>query len=459
MYPYYDVLLTLHSLDSNRLAGSSPAPEARMQRRMTVAGVVTAALTLVAGCASAVGEPPPSTNGIGPITFAIGSDDVNAWLDPVIDQWNTEHPDQHVTVLYLPEASNVQLDQLVANLQAKSPVYDVIDMDVVWTAEFAANGWIIQLKDQDFPLADFFGSAVATAQYQGKLYAVPDYTNADLLYYRKDILTKAQVPLPAPGSTWTWAQLADLASTVAPRYGLAGYAATLAQYEGLTVNFAEAVQSAGGSILNQSGTAATLTTQQALNGLNNLWRGIRQGWIPKQTLHYEELSAQQAFENGQYLFLNDWPDVYSVLNTPGPGNKVYGKFGVAALPGPDGPGSSTLGGANLAISAYSLHQETALRFIQYLTAYPQQKEMLEQGSFPPVLKTLYYDPGLTARFQYLPTLYRAIETAQPRPAITNYDQASLAISSEVYQALNGNKTPEAALSAMQGDLTQIIRDG
>jgi len=430
-----------------------------MQRRMIVVGALIAALTLVAGCASAVGEPPPSTNGIGPITFAIGFDDVSSWLSPVIAKWNAQNPRQKVTVLYLPEAANVQLDQLVANLQAKSPVYDVIDMDVVWTAEFAANGWIIPLKEQDFQLGDFFPSALHTAQYQGKLFAVPDYTNADLLYYRKDILTKAHVPLPSAGSTWTWAQLASLASSVAPRYGLDGYAATLAQYEGLTVNFAEAVQSAGGSIL--SGNAVTLNTPQAAAALDNLILGLKQGWISKKTLKYEELNAQDAFEpgpghpQGQYLFLNDWPDVYATL-----GPDAARTYGIALLPGMNGhQGSSTLGGANLAISTYSLHQQTALHFIQYLTQYQQQKTMLEQGSFPPVLKSLYHDPALTARFQYLPTLYQAIETAQPRPAVTNYDQASLVISSEVYQALEGNKTPRAALAEMQSDLTQIIRDG
>ena len=147
--------------------------------RRTIAAVVAGLAMVTAGCASAAGRP-PSTNGIGPITFAIGSDDIG-WLGPVIARWNAMYPTQAVTPLYLPEVSNVQLDQLVANLQAKSTVYDVIDMDVVWTAEFASNGWIIPLPESQFPLASFFPQAVSTAKYQGRLYAVPDYTNADLL--------------------------------------------------------------------------------------------------------------------------------------------------------------------------------------------------------------------------------------------------------------------------------------
>src|SRR5260370_1194921 len=267
--------------------------------------LASVALTgLIAGCTSATGEQVPSTNGIGPITFAIGSDDI-AWLTPVIAKWNEENPGQQVIPNYLPQAENVQLDQLVANLQAKSSVYDVIDLDVVWTAEFASNGWIIPLPASQFPLRDFLAPAVKTAMYQGRLYAVPDYSNADLFYYRKDILAKAYVQHPPT----TWAQLEDVAR----------------------------------------------------------------------------------------------------------------KSDIPALPGWDGHGSSTRGGANLAISAYSLHQQTPLHFIQSLTEYDQQATMLKRGSFPPVLKSLYDNPALTRQFRYLPTLYQAIESAQPRPAITNYD--------------------------------------
>jgi multiple sugar transport system substrate-binding protein len=427
-----------------------------MRRAMPGIAVVAAGLLLAAGCSSgstSSGEPAPATNGIGPITLAIGKDNPG-WLQGVITGWNKQNPNQKVTLLLLPEASNDQLAQLVANLQAKSDEYDVIDMDVIWTAEFASNGWIIPLPESQFPLGNFLKPAVDTAMYQGRLYAVPDYSNADVLYYRKDILAKAGKQPPK-----TWGQLQQLAETVAPKYGVDGYAGTFAPYEGLTVNFAEAVQSAGGSILSPEGTKVTVDSAQALQGLEFLVNGFQQGWIPKVTLTYEEESAQHAFEAGKFLFLDNWPDVYSALSVPGPDNQVYGKFGVAALPGPDGTGSSSLGGANLAISAYSQHQRTALNFIKYMTDLANEKQMLEQGSFPPVWKQLYTNKSLIRSYPYLPVLEQAINSAQPRPAITNYDQASLAISSTVYEALTHQKKPQQALAEMAGQLTQIIRDG
>ena len=427
-----------------------------MRRTMRGIAVVAAGLLITAGCTSggiSSDGSAPSTNGIGPITFAIGKDNPG-WLQGVITGWNKQNPSQKVTLLLLPEASNDQLAQLVANLQAKSDEYDVIDMDVIWTAEFASNGWIIPLPESQFPLGDFLKPAVDTAMYQGRLYAVPDYSNADLLYYRKDILAKAGKQPPR-----TWAQLQQLAETVAPKYGLDGYAGTFAPYEGLTVNFAEAVQSAGGSILSADPAKVTVNSARALAGLEFLVNGFRQGWIPKVTLTYEEESAQQAFEAGKFLFLDNWPDVYGALSAPGPDNQVYGKFGVAALPGPNGTGSSSLGGGNLAISAYSQHQRTALNFIKYMTDLANEKQMLEQGAFPPVWTQLYTDKSLIRSYPYLPVLEQAINSAQPRPAITNYDQASLAISSAVYEALTRQEKPQQALTEMAGQLTQIIRDG
>jgi trehalose/maltose transport system substrate-binding protein len=421
--------------------------------RVIAAGLLLSTGTALAGCSAANGAQAPQPDPWGPITFAIGNDDIN-WLTPIIDSWNKAHPAQRVTVFYLPSASNLQLDQLVANLQAKSPVYDVIDMDVVWTAQFASNGWILPLSARDFGNLDgFFGSAVSTAKYQGRLYAVPDYTNADLLFYRKDILAAAHKQPPT-----TWKQLQYLASTVAPKYHLYGYAGTFAQYEGLTVNFASAVQSAGGSILNKNG-AVTLTTPAAAAGLASMVDGFKDGWIPEEALGFEENQEQQQFLDGKFLFLDDWPDTWAYLaqHTTDPDSK----YGIVAIPGQDGPGSSSLGGANLAISAYSQHPKTALAFIQYLTEPQQQRTMLELGSFPPVLEDLYThpSPSLLAQFPYLHTLEESITRAQPRPAITNYDQASLVIASEVFQALEQHQSVPAALHAMQKQLTQIIKDG
>ena len=423
------------------------------RNRVTATVAATAAcLMLAAGCGPGAAT---TDTGTGPITFAIGNDVTT--FSKLIAPWNEEHPDEHVTLDLLPGDENGQLSQIQTNMQQGSPAYDVIDMDVIWTAEFATNGWIIPLNKNMFRLGDFLSSAVNTAMYKGQLWAVPYNSNADLLYYRTDILDAAHKQPPA-----TLAQLEDLAKTVAPEYGLQGYAGQFALYEGLTVNFADAVQSEGGSILAPDGTTVTVDTTHsgaALAALSFLVDGLREGWIPKAALGYEEEQSAQAFESGKLLFLNNWPFIYSQASTPGPGNNVVGKFAVIQLPGVDGPGSSSLGGANLAVSAFSRHKATALAFIQYLTSLPEEKQLLIDTGLPPVWTSLYSDPAMDRMFPYLPVVKKAILSAKPRPEIPDYDQASAAISQAVYSALRFQETPEQALSAMQAELTQIISDG
>jgi multiple sugar transport system substrate-binding protein len=425
-------------------------------RGLAIVAAAIACLSLAAGCSPdspSSGGVALDTSGTGPITFAVGADDAQ-FFTKLIGPWNKAHPGEHVTIQLLPEAANGQLAQLTASLQAGLPTDDVIDMDVVWTAEFASAGWIIPLSANTFPVGEFLRPAVDTAMYDGRLYAVPDYSNADLLYFRKDILARAGLSAPR-----TWAQLEKDADTIAPRYGLQGYAGQFQQYEGLTVNFADAVQSAGGSILSPNDAGVSVNSPEALKGLDFLVDGLRAGWITKSSLTFEEESSKNDFESGKLLFLNNWPFVWNDVSQPGPGNKVYGKVGVAPLPGLTGPGSSSLGGANLAVSAYSQHQRTAIAFIKYLTSEPEEEQMLADSGFPPVWTQLYSDPALIRRFPYLPVVKRAILRAQPRPSITDYDQASLVISSDVYQALTFRETPKEALAQMSSQLSQIIRDG
>jgi multiple sugar transport system substrate-binding protein len=412
------------------------------------------AVTAAAGCSSQVTPGVASLSGIGPITFATGKLDTSSYLPGLIRQWNSAHPRQRVTVVPLPNEADDQHAQLVANLQTGSSRYDVMSLDVVWTAEFAASNWIVPLNPKSFQLADLLRPAVATASYQGRLYAAPFTSNAGLLYYRKDILAAAGREPPR-----TWAQLVGLARSLAPRYGMAGYAGQFAPYEGLTVNFAEAVQSAGGSILAPEGTRVTLNSPQPRAGLRFLMDGVRQGWIPRAALSYDEASSQQAFEAGKLLFLRNWPYVYGQASKPGPGNTVAGKFGVTALPGPDGPGSSSLGGANLAISAFSRHQRTALAFIKFLTSPRSERRILIEASLPPVWTQLYTSPAMLRRFPYLPVLGKAILSAKPRPEIPNYNQLSLAISSTIHQALETGRPVNATVTALSHELTSIIRNG
>ncbi|GAA3581289.1 ABC transporter substrate-binding protein [Nonomuraea rosea] len=408
--------------------------------------LVLVVLLATAGCAASSNEGggETETGGTGPITFATGRD-TTAYLQPLLDRWNQAHPAEKVTLLELPEAADEQRAQMVANLQARSNRYDVLGLDVVWTAEFAENGWIIPLERGLFPLDRFLPPVVETAVYKDKLWAVPYTSNAGLLYYRTDLVKKPPQ---------TWAELRDQSREITKKHDIGGYAGQFLAYEGLTVNFSEAVQSAGGQILSRDGTKVTFDPAKGKLALDFLLQGMREGWIPKESLSFKEEETRLAFQEGRLAFARNWPHAY------GPARAELGaKFAVTRLPGLNGPGSSSLGGANLAISAYSKHQHTAQEFIRYFTSLENERRVLTEGSFPPVWTELYDDPALIKRFPYLPALKESILAAKPRPASANYNQLSLVIASSVAKAL-GNPSTETAddvAASIKSELEEIIR--
>jgi multiple sugar transport system substrate-binding protein len=407
---------------------------------------LTMAVVLAAGCTAAGDEDggDTGTGGTGPITFATGRD-TTAYLQPLLDRWNQAHPAEKVTLLELPEAADEQRAQMVANLQARSNRYDVLGLDVVWTAEFAENGWIIPLERGLFPLDRFLPPVVETAIYRNKLWAVPYTSNAGLLYYRADLVSKPPR---------TWAELRQKAQEVTREHHIGGYAGQFLAYEGLTVNFSEAVQSAGGQVVGSDGTKVTLDPAKAGAALGFLRQGLREGWIPAEALSYKEEESRLAFQEGRLAFARNWPHAY------GPAKAELGdRMAVTRLPGLTGPGSSTLGGANLAISAFSKHQHTAQEFIRYFTGLENQRRVLTEGSFPPVWTELYDDPQLIRRFPYLPVLKETILAAKPRPVSANYNQLSLVIADTVAKALNPphRESADDVAASLRSELEEIIR--
>ncbi|MFF8477444.1 ABC transporter substrate-binding protein [Streptomyces sp. NPDC015414] len=411
-------------------------------------GLLVLAVVLSGYVASGARAGGPGTGGRGPLTLATAGD-LTSYLGPLLRGWNRTHPGEKVTLVELPDSADETYAQMTTDLRGGDRGrFDVLNIDVNWTAEFAAAGWIRPLPRDRFPLGGFLKPVVRTATYDGRLYAVPYVTNAGLLLYRKDVLAKAGVPPPR-----TWAELERDARTIAPRYGLDGYAGQFLPYEGLTVNAAEAVYSAGGTILGDEGTRVTVDSDAAREGIGFLARGLREGWIPKAALTYKEEESKEAFRDGRLLFLRNWPYAYAAASARG--SKVAGRVGAVPLPGPDGPGKSVLGGSNLAVNTHARHPDSAARLIAYLTGERVQRQVLTRGALPPVRAALYDDPALIARFPYLPTLRAAVMSAEPRPTSPHYDQVSLVVQAVVHDALTGRQTPSAAVRRLARELDAV----
>jgi multiple sugar transport system substrate-binding protein len=425
-----------------------------MSRRLRLGKYVfiSAALALVlAACGGpgGGGGGGGGAEGTGPITLVAGKD-TSGKYPAVMNKWNAAHPDQKVSLIELPESADAQRSAFVTNLQAKSDRYDVMGIDVIWTAEFAKSKWLKELNQSDFPLSQMLKPAVDTGMFEGKLWAIPYDTNGGLLFYRKDILDKAGKQAPKTFSELT----ADC--PLAQQAGIACYAGQFFKYEGLTVNFAEATQAAGGQIMTDNGTKVALGAP-AVQGLTFLADGFKQGYIPKPAITFKEEESRTAFMAGKLMFLRNWPYVYGKATTPDPANKVLGKFGVAPLPGFTGAGSSSLGGLNFAVSAFSKKQKTAVEFTKFATNEANSKEMVSLTGNAPAWTSLYNDPDLVKKYPHLPILLQGLEQAKPRPITPFYQEVTTAIQEDAYAALQGQKTPDQAISDLTTKLNQIAQ--
>jgi multiple sugar transport system substrate-binding protein len=414
----------------------------RTYRKASIA-LVAGALVSLSACSSGGGgggnNASANENSRGPITYVQGKDNSNV-VRPLVAKWNSAHPNEKVTFKEQTDQADQQHDDLVQHFQAKDPNYDVVDVDVIWTGEFAAKGWLQPLTGKfKLDTSNLLGPTVKSGQYNGTQYAAPQTSDGGLLYYRKDLV-------PTPPTTWA-DMMKDCA--IAKAHSMDCYAGQFAKYEGLTVNVAEAINTAGGEIVKSDGKTAAVDTPQAKAGLTALVAGFQSGDIPKQATTFQEEQGRQAFEAGKLLFLRNWPYVYNLAATDA-SSVVKGKFAVAPLPGDgNGPGASSLGGHNAAISVYSKHKATAFDFVKFLESEETQKFFVTQGSLAPVIPSLYTDASLTSKLPYLPVLQKSIASAVPRPVTPFYPAVTKAVQDNAYAALQGQKSVDQALKDMQ----------
>jgi multiple sugar transport system substrate-binding protein len=404
-----------------------------------MAGAVSVAL-VASACGGDDGGGTSASSGAdarGPITYVQGKDNSNL-LGPMAEKWNAAHPTEKVTVKEQSDQADQQHADLVQNFQAKRTAYDVVSVDVVWTAEFAAKGWLVPLKDKfALPTDGLLAPTVKAATYNNTLYAAPTSSDGAMLYYRTDLV---KTPPKTIDEMWGMCDIAK-------KNGMDCFAGHFAKSEGLTCNATEWMNAYGAKVVDDAGKP-TVDSPEAAQGLQTLADHYKNGDIPKQAITYQEEQSRQAFESGKLLFLRNWPYVYNLAVTDA-SSKVKGKFAVAPLPGVDGPGTSTLGGHMAAISAFSTHKATALDFLKFLTSEEQQKTNMEKGSLAPVLESIYADQALVKKYPYLPVLKESIANAVSRPVTPFYPAVTTAIQDNACAAIKGEKSAQQAVKDMQ----------
>jgi multiple sugar transport system substrate-binding protein len=414
------------------------------------AGLAGVALLGASGCGGGGADS-------GNVVFAMGRD-VSGTLQDLIDKFNEQNKGNfQVTFREMPVDTGQYFDQLRTELQAGASEIDVIGGDVIWPAQFAANGWILDVSDR-FPESDrqkYLPAPVDSLVYQGAIYGVPWFTDAGMLYYRADLLEQAGFSEPPA----TWEELKDMALKTMQDTGTEdGLVFQGSDYEGGTVNGLEYIWTHGGDIL--SGDQVIIDSPESVAGLETEHSMIADGVAPQAVSTYKEGETDPAFLGGRSVFARNWPYMYALAEDPETSRIKADQIGIAPLPaGEGGQSFSGLGGWNMMINANSQKQDQAWEFVRFMTGEEGQRQRALSATLLPTLKSLYEDQEVLDQVPVIRLGKEAIQSTKSRPVSPYYSDMSLKMAEQFSLSLKGDVAPEEAVKTLQTELTSIIEQG
>ena len=407
--------------------------------------------TLLAGC---------GTGGSGTeISVYVGADSA-ATVQRVAAKCSTS--DYKVVGYALPKSADDARLQLARRITGGDKSLDVMALDVTWTAEFAQAGWAEKVPAEVAARTEkrVLAGPLKTAKFNDELYGVPGWTNTQLLWYRKDLVSQLTgKPVTSPPK-FTWAQMLELTGQSLAKGGPAQIGVTAAQYEGLTVWFNSLLETAGGKVVDETGKKVVLgegkNREAALTALKTMKAvATAPGRDPSFT-QTMETEIRLSMERGNALFEVNWPFVLSAMQQNAAAGTVpflkdmtkfadvvkkptndqlkqmnaviQKKFDFTTFPriAPGVPARPTIGGANYAVSPTSVKKEQAWKAIECLTNDEAEKAYGLDAGTPPVLPSLYDDPEYLAVYPMAKLIRDQLQenTSSVRPVTPVYQAMS-----------------------------------
>jgi len=415
-------------------------PERTGRRRVrTRAGAAAAALALIApmaACGTA------DEGGIPTINLYYAPEEN---FQQVVDRCNTEAEGRYrIAYRVLPRGADDQRVQMVRRLAAEDRGMDILGLDVTWTQEFAGAKWILEWTGEHRSEVEegTLEGPLATARYEEKLYAAPKNTNVQLLWYRTDLVDTP----PA-----TWDEMIEQASRLKAE-GKTHQVITMgAQYEGLVVLYNTLVASAGGRIIDEEANKAVMD-EGAVRALEQLQRFATAGITDASFANAIEDPARLVFQSGGGAFQINWPYVYPALQEADP--ELAEKVRWARIPGVDAgtPSKVTIGGYNLAVSAYSEHPQESFEAAMCLRSAENQKFSAINDGVPPTIESVYDDPEMAQAYPMKDTILEQLQDAATRPRSPAYQNISTVTSAVL--------SPPSAIdpAATADELREAIQD-
>jgi multiple sugar transport system substrate-binding protein len=237
------------------------------------------------------------------LTVLMEPDGTGVWRD-LVSRFNREYSGSPIRLIEGPPATNTREDMYTTSFLSGKAGYDIVYCDVVWIPKFVVADWLLDLTDlmSGEDRADYLPVELRAGSYQGRLYRKPAFTDAGLLYYRKDLVK--EVPE-------TFTELMEMARQLKTedRWGLLWQGK---QYEGLITVYLEVLWGYGGEWIDEETRKVLIASPEAAQALGFLKATIGAVSPPAVTTYIEE-DTRSIFQNGRAVFLRNWPYVWTLI--------------------------------------------------------------------------------------------------------------------------------------------------
>lgn len=417
------------------------ATRGRRLGAMAVAGVVVASSLALAGCSSGTAQSGSASGSGGGddntlVVWDYGTDPTQGYLDR-FDAWSqkTGIKVDRVYIRYEDFLSKI-LQAAAAN-----SLPDVIAIDNPWNSAMAAQGVLQDITDRVDEWGEwdqYYDGPKESATWDGKIYGVPNESNALIMYYDKTVLDEEGVAVPT-----TWDELRDAAKklTTDGRYG---FATSMTKSENSVFVFESLLWQAGKDL-------DALRTPEALSAMQYLKDLLDDGSMSSEVLSWDLQGAATELVNGRAAITFGGTWLYPWMRD----NMATGhELGIAVLPAGAAGQASNLGGENWAITAASQKQDEAFDLITFMSQSDQALPYLEDAGQLPSRRDIASDPAFSVA--PFPTMLDQLEVAKARVYGPNYPQMADALVTAFQSVLSGEAQPEDAMTTAADTIEPLL---
>jgi len=437
-------------------------------RTLAAAGCV-AALLAVGACSSSA-SPASSNSNTGTVTVAVVSNPlITGQMIPLTSSvFEKKYPGIHVKFATYTEGD--LRAAIEKDVSTHSNAFNVIMIGPYEAPLFAKDGWLYNLstqfiaKDPSYDASDLLPSIAKALSYQGGLYAVPFYGESSMLYYRKDLFTKAGLTMPAHP---TWDQVASFAAKLNKPgnvagiclRGLAGWGDNMAALDTVVNTF-------GGEWFNQKWQPQL--TSPAFEAATNFYVNLirKDGESGASNDSFNQLLT--LYGQGKCAMWYDATVAATSIATTYP--SMAAQTGYAFAPVDKTQSSGWLWTWSLGIPQGVANQGAAWKFVSWATS--KQYDSLVAGKYgwaavPPGTRTsLYNNPSyLSAAKAFAPITLASIDgtdpdhpTVSPVPYvgvqyvdIPQFEVLGVEVGQQIAGAIAGTESVKQALATSQSD--------